>query len=243
MNRALLIEASSALRTECAEYLQSRGVDIYTARGASDARALLPALRPGVTALDIDVEDGEGFDLIETIVGAGSRCLVISARDRVQDRIRALSLGADDYLAKPVNLEEFYLRIRNMLAHRGPPPANANSAIVDLQGIRVDLVSRALLRRDGAPGPELTETELSLLRILTENVNRVVSKESLFASLYGRPYAPGTRSLDVGVSRLRIKLKSTDIGAEIRSVREAGYLLSSEGEAGRMMAATERRDA
>jgi DNA-binding response OmpR family regulator len=87
-------------------------------------------------------------------------------------------------------------------------------------------VTRAILNRSGRPGPELTETELSLLRLLTENMDRVVAKETLFSSIYGRPYAPGTRSLDVGVSRLRIKLRSTDIGAEIRSVREAGYMFS-----------------
>ena len=59
MKRALLIEASSPRRTACAEYLQARGVDTYTARGLSDARALLPALKPDVTALDPDLEDGD----------------------------------------------------------------------------------------------------------------------------------------------------------------------------------------
>jgi DNA-binding response OmpR family regulator len=231
MKRALLIETSSPRRTACAEYLQARGVDTYTARGLSDARALLPALKPDVTALDPDLEDGDGLELIKEIIDRGSRCLILSAREEVEYRIRALSLGADDYLLQPVHLEELFLRLRNILANRPPLESGFKSAIVDLQGVKVDLVSRALLNRDGARGPELTETELSLLRILTDNVNRIVSKETLFATVYGRSYSPGTRSLDVGISRLRIKLKSTDNGAEIRSVREAGYLLSREIEA------------
>ena len=230
LKRALLIEASSPRRTACAEYLQARGIDTYTARGLYDARALLPALKPDVTALDPDLEDGDGLELIKEIVDRGSRCLVLSVREEVEYRIRALSLGADDYLQQPVHLEELFLRLRNILRIRAPLESGFKNAIVDLQGVKVDLVSRALLNCDGARGPELTETELSLLRILTDNVNRIVSKETLFATVYGRTYSPGTRSLDVGISRLRIKLKSTDNGAEIRSVREAGYLLARETE-------------
>jgi len=87
-------------------------------------------------------------------------------------------------------------------------------------------VKRALLTRDLSPGPELTESELFLLQILTENIGRVVSKEALFEKIHGRPYEPNTRSLDVGMSRLRIKLKSIDADADIRSVRQVGYILS-----------------
>jgi len=226
--RALLIEDPSAFRTACSEYLQTRGIDTYTARGLSDARALLPAVKPHVTTLDLDLQDGDGFELIGDIIDAGSRCLILSASDQVQDRIRALSKGADDYLVKPVNLEELYLRLRNILANRRSGIGAVDNAIMDLQGIKVDLVTRALLNSGGSQGPQLTETDLSLLRLLAENINRTVSKELLFDRVYGRPYSPGTRSLDVGISRLRIKLKSTDVRAEIRSVRDAGYLLARE---------------
>jgi len=228
--RALLIEESSTLRIACSEYLQSRGIEMFTARGLSDARALLAALRPDVTALDVDVEEGDGMELIEGVTGVGSRCLVLSDRDQVKDRIRALSLGADDYVAKPVDFEELYLRLRNILMNRRPQDGGLDSTIVDLRGIKVDLANRSILNRSGEPGPELTETELSLLRVLAENINQTVAKETLFESVHGRAYSAGTRSLDVAVSRLRIKLKATDVGAKIRSVREAGYLLSRESE-------------
>jgi DNA-binding response OmpR family regulator len=226
MERALLVEESADLRNAFSEYLQERGIDIYIARGVSDARALLPAVKPDVTTLDVDFEDGDGFGLIEDIGRAGSRCLILSERDQVEDRIRALSLGADDYVKKPINLEELYLRLRNILANRRPQNVDGGSAIVDLNGVKVDLVSRALVNRDARPGSELTETELSLLRILTDAMDRIVHKETLFMGVYGRPYTPNTRSLDVSISRLRQKLKSTDIGVELRSVRQAGYMLS-----------------
>jgi DNA-binding response OmpR family regulator len=105
-----------------------------------------------------------------------------------------------------------------------------NDIVIDLQGIKVNLVTRTLLAGGGAQGVDLTETELSLLRILTENIGRVVSKEVLFESIHGRPSTSQTRSLGVSVSRLRIKLKSIDADAEIRSVRQTGYIFSRAGE-------------
>jgi two-component system KDP operon response regulator KdpE len=226
MGRALLVEESAELRATLSEYLQGRGIDIYLARGAADARALLPAIKPDVTTLDLDFEDGDGFDLIEDIGRAGSRCLVVTDRDQVKDRLRALSLGADDYMTKPVHLEELYLRLRNIVTHRSANAAAANAAIIDINGVKIDLVRRALLNRDGAVGPELTESELALLRVLAEGMDRIVHKDKLFETVYGRPYTPGTRSLDVSVSRLRLKLRSTDIPVELRSVRQAGYMMS-----------------
>jgi DNA-binding response OmpR family regulator len=230
MGRVLLVEGS-AQRTSLSEYLQSREIDSYRAYRATDARALLSALIPDVTILDLDLEDGDAFDLIDDIAKVGSRCLIMSSRDRAEDLIRGLSSGADDFVAKPIEMDEVYLRICNILANRRLQSAGANADIViDLQGIKVNLVTRTLLGSGDAPGADLTETELSLLRILTENIGRVVSKEVLFESVHGRPSTSRTRSLGVSISRLRIKLKSIDVDTEIRSVRQAGYILSRASE-------------
>lgn len=226
LGRVLLVEGSAPLQTTFSDYFRERGIDTYTAYGVTDARALLPALTPDVTILDLDLRDGDAFDLIEDIGRVGSRCLILSDSDLPEDRIRALSLGADDFVAKSTEVEEIFLRIRNILANRRSQAIAVSGSIIDLQGIKVDLVTRALLTRDMAPGAELTETELFLLQILTDNMDRVVSKEILFEKIHGRPYTSGTRSLDVSISRLRIKLKSVDADVEIRSVRQAGYILS-----------------
>jgi DNA-binding response OmpR family regulator len=231
LGRVLLIEGSAQLQATISEYFRERGIDIYAAYGVEDARAILSALKPDVTILDLDLEDADAFTLIEDIGKAGSRCLVLSVRDQPEDRIRALSIGADDFVTKPAEIEEVFLRIRNILANRRSLSVSVNPSIIDLQGIKVDLVSRALLNRNMQPGADLTETELSLLQILTDSIGRVVSKEALFESIHGRPYTSSTRSLDVSISRLRLKLKSVDAGAEIRSVRQAGYILSRTSDA------------
>ena len=179
----------------------------------------------------MELEDGDAFDLIDEIAKVGSRCLILAARDRAEDLIRGLSSGADDFVAKPIENEEVYLRVCNILANRRLQSVGGNNDIViDLQGIKVNLVTRTLLGSGDAPGADLTETELSLLRILTENIGRVVSKEVLFESVHGRPSTLRTRSLGVSVSRLRIKLKSIDTDIEIRSVRQAGYILARASE-------------
>jgi DNA-binding response OmpR family regulator len=197
----------------------------------TDARPLLSALTPDVTILDLELEDGDAFDLIEDIAKVGSRCLILTARDRAEDLIRGLSSGADDFVAKPIVIEEVYLRVCNILANRRLQSAGGNNNIViDLQGIKVNLVTRTLLTSGDTPGADLTETELSLLRILAENIGRIVSKEVLFESVHGRPSTSRTRSLGVSISRLRIKLKSVDTDIEIRSVRQTGYILSRASE-------------
>jgi DNA-binding response OmpR family regulator len=191
LGRVLLVEGSAALRTSLSEYLRSRGIDSYTACGVTDARALLAALNPDVTILDLELEDGDAFDLIDDIAKVGSRCLILTSRDRSEDLIRGLSSGADDFVAKPIEIEEVYLRVCNILANRRLQSVGvgaSNNIVIDLQGIKVNLVTRTLLGGDDTPGADPTETELSLLRILTENIGRVVSKEVLFESVHGRPF-------------------------------------------------------
>ena len=226
MGRALLIEDSGALRASYSEYLAHRGLDVYTAHGATDGLALLSALKPEVTALDLDLREADGFELISAIRDTGSLCLVVSDRDGSEDRIRALALGADDYVVKPIELEELFLRLRNMLAHRQGAAGDSKNTVLDLNGIRIDLVSRALLTDEGGAGPELTATELAMLRILADNFEKVVSKTTLFSAMRGDSYTTATRSLDVGISRLRLKLRNAQASADIRSVRQAGYILS-----------------
>lgn len=225
MGRALLIDESGDLRTTMQDYLQERGIETFTAKGVTDAQALISALKPDITTLEVDLHDGDGYGLIAKIHDAGSRCLIVSRLHEVKDRIKGLQLGADDYVAKPVDLEEIYLRMRNILSQRKGNVATSGTALLDMSGVKIDPVSRAIITPDGTSGAELSETELSLLRILSDNIDRVVSKDALFHEIYGRPYTPTTRSLDVGVSRLRAKLKSSGVGVEIRSVRSAGYML------------------
>ena len=225
--RALVIEGEQRLRLSLSPYFQKSGLDLYGAVSLEDARALLQALKPALTIVDRELRDGDGLDLVEAATQVGARMIVLSERNEAADRIKALTLGAHDYLAKPADPEEVYLRARNLLTSQTARPEP--DMVRDFAGVRVDLASRAVLRPDGVPGDELTETELAVLRALAENIDRIVSREALHPIVTGteardRP----SRAIDTCVSRLRLKLRSGAAPVEIRSVRQAGYLLRRE---------------
>jgi len=176
MRRALSIDAwtvmlvanTAALRVPFSTYLVGRAIELHSALNLADAREMLATLRPDVTILDADTEDDRGLDLIPDIRKVGSQFFVISAKGDVQDRIRALTLGAADFLVKPVDLEELFLRLRNILVNR-QPQGDVGSGIFNIHGIKVDMLTRSLLNKDGS----LTESH-SLRReliILTRAVD------------------------------------------------------------------------
>ena len=210
------------------DYLQPRGIDAFVARGVVDARELLAAIRPDIAAVDLDLADGDAYGLVNDILAAGALCVVISSGAAIEDRVRALELGVDDYINKPIHAVELYLRLRNILGRRRALDEAAASAVLDLSGVKVDLVTRSIKGRNGFPDVELTETELALLRMLSDNAERIVTREAIFAAVRGGPYQPTSRALDVGMSRLRIKLKSCGASIEIRSVRQLGWVLTLE---------------
>jgi DNA-binding response OmpR family regulator len=226
--RALVIEGEQTIRLSLSPFFVKSGLDLYGAASLEDARALMPVLKPVVTIVDRELRDGDGLDLVSDAQEIGARMMLISDRNAAADRIKALTLGAQDYLAKPADPEEIYLRVRNLLnAH----PANRAEPdmVREFGGVRVDLATRAVLRPDGAPADELTETELAVLRKLADNSDRIVSREALHPIVTGEEAGDRpTRAIDTCVSRLRIKLRAAQVGVEIRSVRQAGYLYRRE---------------
>jgi two-component system OmpR family response regulator len=225
--RALVIEREQTIRTSLSPFFHNSPLDLYGAASLEDARALIAVLKPIVTIIDRELRDGDGLDLVSDAQGVGARMMLVSERYAAADRIKALTLGAQDYLAKPADPEEIYLRVRNLInaaRDHGKP-----DMVREFGGVRIDLSTRAVLRADGSPADELTETELAVLRKLADETDRIVSRETLHPVVTGaeagdRP----SRAIDTCVSRLRIKLRSAQSGVEIRSVRQAGYLFRRE---------------
>ncbi len=226
--RALVIEGDQTLRVSLFPYFQKSGVDLYGAASLEDARALLPVLKPAVAIVDRELRDGDGLDFVGDAVQAGARAMIVSERYAAADRVRALTLGAHEYLAKPADPEEVYLRVRNLLASQ-PQETESGTIVREFGGVRIDLSTRAVLQPDGSPAEELTETEFAVLRTLAERMDQIVSREALHPVVTGEPRAEKpSRAIDTCVSRLRVKLRAADAGVEIRSVRQAGYLFRRE---------------
>ena len=222
-NRALIIEGHD-LRGDLVPFFQNSGTDLIGVASISDARALLPVLKPAIAIVDRELRDGDGLDLVAQAVALGARAIVVSERNSTADRVEALSLGAIEYLGKPADPREVFLRVRNLLA---TPAASseAGAMVREFGGVSVDLSTRTLLRPDGAPAEDLTETEFAVLRKLADHADQIVSRETLHAVVTGQTaFERVTRAADTCISRLRVKLRAAEAAAEIRSVREAGYM-------------------
>lgn len=170
--------------------------------------------------MDLGLPDIDGLDLLAQLRREGCRVpvLLLTARDGVEDRIRGLDSGADDYLAKPFALGELEARLRALL-RRGA----VDSPFRSLGCLQFDSASREA--RIGEQVLDLTARELGLLELLMQQPGRIVSKQRLFDALYDWHADAALSVIEVHLSRLRRKLDSTRAGIVIRSLRGLGYRL------------------
>lgn len=167
--------------------------------------------------LDLGLPGRDGFEILAHLrkSGSASSVLILSARDGVQDRVRGLDLGADDYLTKPFELEELLARIRAIERRR------ASSAENRLRRDRLALDLLAMTAYWDDQLIELPRREWALLKLLAEHPQRVYSREQIEEALYGRGESAESNAIDVHVHHLRRKI-SPDI---IVTVRGIGYRL------------------
>jgi DNA-binding response OmpR family regulator len=187
------------------------------------------ALRRAVDAdicmviLDLGLPDLDGLEVLESLRkrGATVPVLVLSARGRVNDRVKGLDLGADDYLAKPFAFEELLARIRANLR----PRAEASAGVLRAGGISVDQV-----RHEATVGGRtfsLSAREFALLKAFVGHPSQVLSRQELLSMAWDMNFDPGTNLVDVYVGYLRRKLGE----ALIETVRGSGYRLRLDGHA------------
>jgi two-component system OmpR family response regulator len=143
---------------------------------------------------------------------------MLTALDTLEDRVRGLDLGADDYLAKPFDLPELEARVRALLRR-----STQSTPVLEHGMLRFDTVGRRVFY--GKQPLELSPRELAVLELLLMRAGRVVSKEQMVNHLYGWGDEVGDNAIEVNVYRLRKKLEP--FGCEIRTVRGMGYLIDS----------------
>ena len=216
--RILLVEDDTVLADALARALvqAAHAVDIVTSGDEAD-RALALNIYD-LAILDIGLPGLSGLEVLKRLRSRRSTMpvLMLTALDALEDRVRGLDLGADDYLAKPFDLPELEARVRALL-RRG---SNATPFLEHGQ-LRFDTVGRRVYH-DKRP-LELSPRELALLELLLMRAGRVVSKEQMVNHLYGWGDPVADNAIEVNVYRLRKKLEP--LGCEIRTVRGMGYLM------------------
>jgi two-component system OmpR family response regulator len=216
--RILLVEDDRVLADALSRALvqSAHAVDIVATGEAADSALALAAY--DLAVLDIGLPGLSGLDVLRRLRGRKSTLpvLMLTAFDTLEDRVRGLDLGADDYLAKPFDLPELEARVRALL-RRG------TNSTPDLEHglLRFDTVGRRVYH-DKRP-LELSPRELAVLELLMMRQGRVVSKEQMANHLYGWDEEVGDNAIEVCVYRLRRKLEP--LGCEIRTVRGMGYLM------------------
>jgi DNA-binding response OmpR family regulator len=185
----------------------------------TEARDALADTAYDAVILDLGLPDGDGLDLLREWRGAGFNepVLVLSARDAVNDRIRGLNHGADDYLAKPFSLEELLARVRALLRRQ----AGTKATTLAHGDVRMDLLARTVTMA-GKP-VELTNREFALLELFLQNQGRVLTRTLIAERIWEASYDMETNLIDVYIRRLRQKLGATEEKPLIRTVRGTGY--------------------
>jgi two-component system KDP operon response regulator KdpE len=205
--------------------LVARGFAVIVSRTGSDAAELVDTRTPDVVLLDLMLPAVDGFDLcLEIRERSAVGIIVVSARRGEQDKVRALNLGADDYLTKPFGIDELLARINALLRRSRPSPPPEVHAPVSFGSVTVDLEAQ-LVTKDGVP-MHLTPTEFALLRELVLAPGKLLSHATLLRKVWGPGYETATEYTRVYIRRLRAKLEGPDGPALIATEPRAGYRMA-----------------
>jgi len=221
--RILVVEDDKVLSDVLTRALSQAAHAVDLAATGEEADRALSCAAYDLAILDIGLPGLSGLDVLRRLRERRSTMpvLMLTALDRLEDRVRGLDLGADDYLAKPFDLPELEARVRALL-RRG----SNSTPWLEHGALRFDTVGRRVFH-DGKP-LELSPRELAVLELLLMREGRVVSKEQMVNHLYGWADEVGDNAIEVHVYRLRRKLEP--LGCEIRTVRGMGYLMERSDE-------------
>ena len=228
------------IRDTVAEYLTRQGYDVTQAVDGEELRRIQSDKHIDAVVLDITMPGEDGLSIARSLRADSDVAIVmLTGNAEVVDRIIGLEMGADDYLAKPVDLRELLARLKAVLRRASRPAgsATAQGPVADTNSqsfakfgeCRLDLDAHKLF--DGS-GEEIaiTAMEYALLKVFAEHPNRVLNRDQLLELAHDRSWDPFDRSIDIRISRLRKKIEADPSKPQIiRTVRGIGYRFSPDG--------------
>ena len=202
MESILFVDDESAIRDMLKTVLKLAGHSPLEAADADQARQILQGQDAGLALVDIMMPGEDGFSLARDLIASGIPVLFLTAKTAVQDRVRGLRMGAEDYVLKPFEPEELLARIDVILRRTQP-------RVYEEKNLRVDFDARVVNVR----GKQVlfTVTEFDLLALLVRNAGAALSRDKILAAVWGWDYIGETRTVDVHIQHLRAKLGNDSI--------------------------------
>ncbi len=226
--RVLIIEDDVELARLTAEYLEKRNIRVTIEHRGDEALARIAREQPHLLVLDVMLPGMDGFEICRALRTAGQDLpiIMLTARDEDIDQVLGLEMGADDYLAKPVQPRVLLAHIKAILRRSTTMEKSAGDGdALHFGQLRISKAAREVTI--GSRNIDLTTAEFDLLWLLATNAGRVLPRNEILKALRGLDYDGIDRSIDSRVSRLRRKLGDDAIGsAHIKTVRPHGYLFS-----------------
>ncbi len=224
--RVLIVEDDPELAGLLRDGLREHRIDPTLAAGFAEGRDQALAGDYDVVILDVRLPGGTGYDLCADLrrQNVAVPVLMLTALDAVDDRVRGLAAGADDYLTKPFAFRELVARLQALTRRRALALTPSTLRVADLE---VDLGSRQVRRADRPV--DLTAKEFALLELLLRRQDQVVDRSAITAHVWDNNHDPFANVLDVLVRRLRSKIDDGFDPKLIHTIRGAGYRLSAAG--------------
>lgn len=220
--RILIVDDDEDLAALAQAHLRRAGLTVDRAGDVEAARAACAGVAYDALVLDLGLPDGDGLGFLTELRRAKRHfpVLILSARGKPEQRVTGLKAGADDYLAKPFDVEEMVARVQALLRR----PAALASSAQNVGNLVVDV--EAQVARVGAKDLKLTRRELGVLGALARRPGHVVSRAQLEDSLYGFGEEIASNAIEVYISALRKRLKEAGANCEIQTQRGLGYKLA-----------------
>jgi len=222
--RIIIVEDDSLLREELMDMLQKAGYEVIAIDDFHEIIPKIVALAPGLVLLDINLPEQSGFEICKSLKSKGiGPILILTSRDKLQDELHGLHLGADDYLTKPCNRDRLLARIQNLLRRFAGQPG-----LIDGGNFLLDPNTFTLYK--GTESLLLSANEGRILLALVQNRPDVVSKSTLSELLWGTDQYIDENALQVNLTRLRKTLRQLNLENQVETVRGQGYRLKGQGE-------------
>ena len=225
MLKILTIEDDPVTAEEIASELQAHGYEVEIEHDGQNGLLKASSGKFDAITLDRMLPNLDGLSIVSQLraQGINTPVLMISALSDVDERIRGLRAGGDDYLTKPFAVDEMAARLEVLLRRRQTPQLVITLQVADLT---MNLMERSVLR--GTEYIELKTTEFRLLEYMMRNSNQVLTRSMIFEAVWNYHFDPYTNLIEVHMTRLRKKINLPNLPALIHTVRGSGYLLGQQ---------------